>query len=148
MHRNPFWILFISAMVIFSAIYSGFAMVDIWKYVRLDKETEAQNIQWSVLSLSDDQFVPVALYQFTIQGKQYPGETRWQEGYLNEWSAKEAVARLTQSPPPVWYDGSNPEVSTLEKLFPFKVCLYSGSLWLLTLYFFGLGYYVKGKSGI
>ena len=145
MYRNPFWILFLSVMVIGTVIYTGFTVYDLWHYMRLDKHIQAQDIQWSVLALSDDRFIPVARYQFILQGKYFQGETRWQANYLNEWTAKEAVARLKPSPPLVWYDGANPNISTLEKLLPQKQCLYTVSLWILSLYFFGLGYYVNGR---
>jgi len=145
MHHNHLWISFLSAAALAVIIYTSFTAYDLWQYVRLDKQAQTQHIQWSVEALSDDRFIPIARYQFLAQGKDFQGETRWQESFLNEWTAKEAVGRLTQSPPLVWYDGSDPVFSTLQKIFPLKESFYTVILWAIALYFICLGYYVRGR---
>jgi hypothetical protein len=145
MYRNPFWMLFLSLVLIGILGYTGCTLVKVWRYVRLDRQTAVHEIQWSVLALSDEAFVPLASYSFLVQGKNYQGETRWNETYLNQWTAQEAITRLQQSPPQVWYDSSDPEISSLQKHFPIKQSLYAALLWLLGLYFIGLGYYVNRR---
>ena len=39
-------------------------------------------------------FFLFAQYQFEVQGKTYQGETQWDQAFLNEWTAKEAIGRL------------------------------------------------------
>jgi hypothetical protein len=143
MARNPFWLLFISLIILGVLGYTTYTLTQVWQYMRLDQQTEAQQIQWSVLPISDESFIPFAIYSFRIHGKSYQGETRWQESYLNQWAAQEAIVRLEKNPPPVWFDSSAPQVSSLQKLFPLKESLYSLLLWILGIYFLGLGYYVN-----
>jgi hypothetical protein len=145
MSRQPFWILFMSVIILGVLGYTAHTLIKVWRYMRLDKQTEAQNIQWSVVSSSEDAFIPFANYSFTIDSKSYHGQTRWQEVYLNQWTAQEAIARLERSPPPVWFDSASPEVSSLQKHFPLKESIYSILLWLLGIYFLGLGYYVNRR---
>lgn len=148
MYRNRFWISFLSLLLLGILIYTGMTSYAIWQYFRLDQTVQAEEIQWSVISFSTDRFAPFAKYRFLVNGKEYQGETQWQKEYLNEWTAKEAVLRLKQSPPPVFYNHSNPALSTLENFFPLKKTLYMLFLWILTLYFIGLGSYVKKKTNI
>ena len=142
MHRNPLWLVFISIVILAGMGYTAYAVVKVWQYVRLDTKTISQEIQWTIVSLKEDAFIPLAHYFFNVDGKNYKGQTRWQEIYLNEWTAREAVSRLKQSPPPVWFDSSSPEISSLQKIFPIKECIYTALLWMLGSYFFFLGYYV------
>lgn len=145
MQRNPIWILFISVIILLVVGYTGYAFVEIWKYIRLDRRVEAQEIHWSVISLSDDAFIPFAQYSFKANDKNYRGQAEWQETYLNEWAAHEAVGRLEQSPPQVWFDSKDPDISALQKNFPFKISFYALLLWILGIYFVGLGYYVNKR---
>lgn len=146
MHSNPLWILFFSLMTLGTLIYSGRTALLVWQYLNLDRETTVKDISWSVASLNDDRFFPVGHYEFEVKGKSYQGQTKWNEGYLNEWAAKEAAASLMQNPPSVWYQASKPEISSLQKLFPLKEAIYTLVLWLLGLYYLGLGFYVKDRN--
>lgn len=145
MQRNPFWIFFISVILLGTLGYTTYTLIKVWQYQRLDQQTQAQNIQWSIIPESDEAFIPFAHYSFVIDGKNYEGQTRWQEAYLNQWAAQEAIARLQQTPPRVWFDASTPEISSLQKNFPFKASFYTALLWVLGIYFLGLGYYVNRR---
>jgi hypothetical protein len=125
--------------------YSVRTGIHLWQYMRLDRQTSVQNIQWSVVSLSDEEFVPLAHYRFNVKGKSYQNQTLWQETFLNPSTAQEAIARLSESSLSVWFDVSSPETSSLQKNFPSKESFYTILLWIIGLYFLGLGYYVKGR---
>lgn len=137
--------MFLSLLFLGILFYSGRTAYHVWQYVRLDKQIKAEKIQWSVLSLGDEEFVPHGTYEFKAAGKSYQGETRWRDPYLNEWAAQEAVKNFIRSPPLVWYDAGSPEFSSLEKHFPVKEGVYTFILWILGLYFAGLGYYVQRR---
>lgn len=144
MHYNLFWIFFLAFIAVLIMIYSIFAGIQIYRYLQLNEQISAKEIQWSVISQNSEKYVPFARYQFIVNGTSYQGQTLWQEYYLNEWTAKEAIKRLS-SPSLVWYDSSNPDVSSLQKYFPLKDSIYAILLWLLGFYFLGLGYYVKHR---
>lgn len=146
MYRNPIWIVFLSALSIGIMIYTAQTAYYLWHYIRLDKQARAEHIQWSILSSNEETYIPYATYQFTVEGKKFQGETSWKEAYLNEWTAKEAIGRLKDSWPPVSYNSSDPGISSLQNLFPLKESFYTLLLWILALYFLGLGYYVKRRS--
>lgn len=145
MRHNPFWIIFISLIILSVLGYTTYMVVEVWQYMRLNRQTAAQNIEWSIIASSEDAFIPLARYSFIVDGKIYEGQTQWQETYLNRWTAQEAIGRLTQSPPPVWFDSSSPKISSLQKIFPFKASFYALLLWILGIYFLGLGYYVNQR---
>ncbi len=145
MHRNPLWIFFLSLMMLSIAVYSIRTSYQLWQYLRLDKQISAQHIQWSVAALSDEEFAPLARYQFNLKGTIYEGETLWKETYLNQSTAQEAILRLSSSSPSIWYDSSSPYLSSLQKNFPFKESIYTLLLWILGLYFLGLGYYTNQR---
>lgn len=145
MHRNPFWMLFISLVILSILGYTTYTMIEIWQYMRFDKQVAAQSIQWSIIALSDEAFIPNASYSYHIDGKTYQNQMRWKETYRNEWASQEAIARLKQSPPLIWFDSSSPEISTLQKNFPLKTTLYALLLWVLGIYFAGLGYTVNRR---
>jgi hypothetical protein len=145
MHRNPFWLLFLSML---GVVILGFTIRNslvLWQYLSLDRQISAQSIQWSVSSLSDEEFVPFARYHYHVKGKHYHGQTLWQANYLNEWSAQEAINRLLLSPPPVLFNSSKPEISSLQNNFPLKESLSTILLWMLGFYFLGLGLYVNKR---
>lgn len=146
MHRNPFWIVFLGLLMLGILGYTARTGFSVWQYLRLDKETSAQEIQWAVAAFSDEKFVPFARYRFHAYGKSYEGQTIWGESYLNQSTAQEAIIHLSKSPPPVLFNASMPEISSLQKHFPLKALIYTLILWILGIYFSGLGYYVKQRS--
>ena len=52
--------------------------------MRLNAQTEVQNIQWTIISKSDESFIPFARYSFNVDGKNYHGQTRWQQSSLKK----------------------------------------------------------------
>lgn len=146
MYSNLYWRLFLGLMIIVIIGYTGYASVKVWHYIRLDQQTAPQTMEWSVTTLNDDAFVPHATYQFRTKGKIYEGQDLWPITYLNEWAAQEAIEKIKQTPQTIWFDSDSPTYSALQRSFPFKASIYTIILWLLGLYFLGLGYYVKYRS--
>lgn len=146
MHSNFYWTLFLSLIALTILGYTGYASVKLWHYIRLDQQTPALTIDWSVTSLDDDAFIPLATYQFRAKGQLYEGQAFWPITYLNDWAAREAIEKLARTPQTVWFDSDSPTYSSLQRHFPLKESVYTLILWLLGLYFLSLGYYVKLRS--
>lgn len=144
LHRNLYWILFLALVALCAVGYTAYALYYLYQYDRLDRSVNPSSIQWSTFKAAEDAFVPQARYTFTFEGKTYQGETRWQEAYLNPWAAEEAIDRLKQETLPVWLDSSSPSISTLQKEFPLKMCLYAFMLWALFVYLLFLDRYTMG----
>ena len=99
MNRSPFWIVFLSLFMITVLGYTTHTLIKVWQYARLNEQTKAMDIEWTVIPQSDESFIPFAHYSFIVHGKKYHGQTRWQESYLNQWAAEEAVVRLKKKSP-------------------------------------------------
>lgn len=145
MQKNHFWILFIC---LFSVIIIGFTLftgIALWEYYRLDSGAKVQNIQWSISSSNEDSFTPIAQYTFSVNGNKFTGKSAWNETYLNQWTAEEAIGKFKKISFRIWYDSSKPEYSSITKIYPTKKMLYSLMLWILGIYFLGLGYFVNRR---
>ena len=116
-------------------------------YSSLNASTSIQEIKWTVEQLHEDRFVLKADYTFTVKDQQFSGETLFtNDVFWNPWTAQDALKVYDQKDWTVWYSGGNPQYSSLQKNFPLKECISAGVLWILMLYFFGLGYYVATRK--
>lgn len=143
MHRNPYWIVFLTIIGLIVLAYTGYTFFNIYEYSSLTQKTAPQSIQWSINKLDDDNFVLFANYAFNWDGKNYTGKVIRDEHYLNAWATREALEGLNKGAYTVWFDPANPQNSTLFKSFPLKQSIYAAVLWLLFFYFLWLGYSVK-----
>ncbi|MBA3722448.1 MAG: hypothetical protein H0W88_08600 [Parachlamydiaceae bacterium] len=145
MHQNRFWLIFLLTIAICTVVYTLYSFYQLYQYDRLDRQIPIQKIEWSIIEESKEKFIPKANFQYSFQGNTYSGQTLWDEYYLNASTAQEAIDRLysNQLQLKTWIDSSNPHISTLQKNFPLKQCIYMFFLWILTIYFYGLGRYVN-----
>ncbi len=145
MHQNPYWLAFLSCISLGVFIYTSYAGIQLYHYSRLNQPIPLVHIQWSILPFTEEEFAPQANYQFLLQGISYQGKTIWPEHYLNQWAAQKAIEKLAAQSWNAWIDPQNPHNSTLQKKFPLKQCLSTIVLWLLMIYFIGLGYYTPSN---
>lgn len=148
MYRQPVWIVFLSLICAGILAYTIHSGTHLYRYLRMNSETEPQSIAWTILSKSDEAFVPVASYTFAFKDNMFQGRTIWNETFLNEWTAQEAVRRLSSQQHTVFFDSNDPEVSALQNELPLKEIIYSSALCLLGLYFVGLGIYTEKRKKV
>lgn len=144
--KNPFWLVFLGLIAVSVFGYTIYTCVNLYEYYRLGERVSVQHIDWKVDQLGADHFVPHATYQFDLNGKSYEGNSLWNEAYLNEWTAQEMIHHLSAWPAKVWVDPYFPSYSALQKNFPYKQCISSFILWLLLVYFVGLGKYADQQG--
>jgi hypothetical protein len=137
MHRNYVWLLFLGLISLYALYYTGTTLNQLYQYNRLEKQVEIKDISWAIRSFAADALSPQAEYHYEYEGKTYSGRTVWSERYLNEWTATEAIHRM--SPTTTWIDPANPSYSSMEKSFPLKPTIYMVLLWGLLAYFIILG---------
>jgi hypothetical protein len=142
MHQNTYWIGFLSLIALCVSGYTIYTGIKLYDYSRLTYSLSPQQVDWSVVKMEADTFIPHVHYQFSFKSKTYSGSTEWQTHYLNEWAAREAIKRLKQQTLPIWIDPFSPAHSTIQKTFPLKPTLYMALLWALLVYFIGLGRYM------
>lgn len=147
MHNNSYWKAFLLFVLGCTLVYSGIAAYRYYEYIRLtDKQPITKVVQWDIFEKSDEEFILISTYEFTVAGRDYTGKMEWSDfPYRNEWSAKKAIQERGQEPLFVWYDPSNPNYSSLQKHFPVKQCIYAVFLWGLFLYFIWIGSYVANN---
>ena len=134
LYRNPFWIFFLGLVAFCTLAYTSYTLFQLYNYQRFTRTVIPQQIDWSVLAMNEDNFIPQAHYQFIFQGQVFKGHTLLKEHYLNAWAAREAIDRLQQTSLLVWFDSTSPLTSTLERNFPIKTFLYTLLLWGLLIY--------------
>jgi hypothetical protein len=143
MHKNRWWLIFLTTIALIVAWYCAVAFYKIYFYSKLNAETQTVSIQWGIKMLSDEQYTIQADYTFDVDGKIYQGHTNFRdEIYMNEWSAEQAILKDKKKLWKVWYQAGYFDHSTLQKKFPTKECYSAGVMLALLLYFVWLGFYV------
>lgn len=149
MHKNIFWICFLSLITGAVGWFTLKTLYLVSFYTLINTSAPVENIQWSVEQLKEDQFVLKAAYTFPLHGQIYAGETLFKNDiYWNPWTAEDSLKVYAQKEWTVWYSKLNPQYSSLQKNFPLKECISAGVLWILLIYFFCLGYYVAKRKDI
>lgn len=147
MHKNYVWLCFLSLATGAVGWFTLKALYAVYLFVALDVSAPAENLKWKVAQLSEDQFVMKADYTFTRKEQKFSGETLFKNDvYWNPWAAEDALKVYSTKDWTAWYSSGNPQYSSLQKNFPLKECISAGVLWILLLYFFGLGYYVVTRN--
>lgn len=143
-HHNRIWQAFLIGVAAVGLWYSAIAAYTVFLYSRLNQETPAASVTWKVKKGSADAYFLYAHYQFT------PPNHPLQEGetilsspvFWNVWAAEQAMEEYGANSWTVFYSGSNPAFSTLEKNYPFKECLSAFVTVGIFLYFLWLDHYV------
>lgn len=124
--------------------FTGNALYMLYGYSKLNSQTPAENIEWSVKELTDEQFILEGHFDYKVDEKNYHGDTRFSGNpYRNKWGANEAIKNNQNRKWNVWYDKKDPDYSSLQKNYPYKELIYSIVLWGLVGYFIWLGYYAN-----
>lgn len=128
-----------------AAIYAYDALKKSWFYFQLDGLAKIESPNFFVKELSDEKFAVEGRYGYTVKDKTYQGHSRvGGRFYRNEFAAASAIKKM-QNPLPVYFSKTSPEISSLEKNFPYKEVVYSLILLGVFLYFVALGYTFSKK---
>ena len=101
------------------------ASLDLWRYARLEKKSIAKVEKWRVVEKGSSKFAIKAYFSFKKQGHTYQGKTTFSKPYhLNHLSAEKQIKIYTTRQWLVWYQESHPEHCSIDRIFPFKKCLY------------------------
>ncbi len=105
--------------------FGGKAVFELWGYSRLDKHTPVAVLDWQIVERGSRAYI-LGSYTFEAQGKIYQGKTRFREPtFLNKLAAGYQLDEWKTHAWSAWYDPKNPECSSLQKLFPYKNCVYA-----------------------
>lgn len=147
MHKNRVWLGFLAMVIGAVGWYTIKTLYVLYLYSTLNASTTVDQIQWSVKQEKEDRFFVQAHYEFDVEKQKYSGETLFfNDVYWNSWAAEDAVKFYQNKEWQVWYSLNNPQHSSLQKNFPLKELISASVLWLLLVYFVGLGYYAAKKK--
>lgn len=114
--------------------FGGKAIFELWTYYSLGKYAPASVQEWTIEEIGSRCFV-TAHYTFELQGKTYQGATRFKDPvFLNRFSAEEGVKKWRELSWYAWYNLQKPEKSSMQKLFPYKSCVYAAIILGVFLY--------------
>jgi hypothetical protein len=124
------------------------AALDLWSYSRLEKKSIAKVEKWEVVE-KGSKFAIKAHFSFENQGRTYQGKTTFSKPYhLNRLSAEMQIKIYTPQQWPVWYQESHPEHCSIDRIFPFKKCLYSLMVLGVFFYFVYLSHRYFGRNAV
>lgn len=120
--------------------FGGKAIFELWGYSYLQKYTPATVLEWKTEERGARSFITLR-YSFELGGRVYEGETCFKEpAFLNTLSAESEMKKWESYSWAAWYDPNKPERSSLQKLFPYKSCIYA----LIVLGVFGYFLFLNG----
>jgi len=148
MHKNQIWLAFLSTIGLIVMWYSLTTSFELFKHYSLDAKTLPTKMDWSVKGCRG-KYALSASYQYLIDSKTFRGDKLFDKTlYRTTVAARKALKEKKQKVWEVWYSSRRPEISSIQKNFPFKPCFSTLVLWTLFAYFIQLGYYVgKFKKG-
>ena len=144
MFQKRLWKFFLFFLALIALYFSIISVCLVYQYIRLEAKTVPQSIHWSVHAINEEHYVLKANYLFKVKDKEYANETvLLKPWYRNEWAASQEISNQMQKQWNIWFSLSNPESSSLQKIFPIKECVSSILLWGIFAYFVLLGFYME-----
>lgn len=133
------WKVLITLTSLVSIWFFGLAVSKLWEYYSLNASTKGVEVRWTVIQAPSAKFAIEAFYHFQVAEKVYEGKTSFADPlFLSPLAAETAIKEIEQKQWDVWYNQSNPNKSSLQKLFPFKACIHFLLTFAVVLYFFFL----------
>lgn len=112
------------------------ALIQLWKYLRLDTQLPAKIENWQIKERSPSKYALLIDYTYQYKGIERRGTGQWETAfYPNRYAALEKTSHLPSTPIQVWIDGSSPDYTALEKKFPWRPSLYAFSSLAILFYF-------------
>lgn len=144
---NKLWCLLVLISGGIALWFSVMALWGAWKYIELDAKAAAKINGMQVEEKGSSCFILRAQYSYKANQKLYSGETRFSNPcYLNRAHAEDDLKKMQGFSWEVWYKNSDPSISSLQRNFPFKTCIYAILTLGVFIYFFILRYFTLSRS--
>lgn len=149
MFKQRSWQILLVSLALVASYFSLTSYILMYQYARLDTRTVPESVHWSSHALNNERYVLKANYVFRVKDRNYTNEALllnpW---YRNEWAAEQEIPIQMKKNWEIWFSSSNPESSSLQKIFPTKECVSSILLWGIFVYFVLLGLYMEKVSHV
>ena len=127
--------MFFIGVAVFTLWFVGKGSYELWGYLRLNATVPAQTQGWWVEQVNGTKYQIGVTYSYEVQGQHYEAKTIFKEPvFLNCQSAEQDLEKWSSYTYRAWYDMSKPQISSLQKIFPLKSCLYAALTLAVFLY--------------
>lgn len=132
---KPLWTILFIGLALATLWRAVPTVIKLWHYTRLEGEIPAYNVSFEVIP-KKAKYALEGSYNYEYSGKAYQAKTLLAPPYhLNRPSAKEEIEKMQGLEWTAWVDPAHPEVSSLEKKFPWRDSFYTVCLLGLLIYF-------------
>ena len=126
MGNQRLWMGFLIIVIGLGCYFCAKAGIQVYQYVSLDSRTPALVSRWEVESLGKDRYGLDATYSYEVQGERLEQTCLLpKKEFRNRFAAEKGAIQAAAGQWYAWYSSKNPDLSRLEKVFPFKSCLYA-----------------------
>jgi hypothetical protein len=122
--------------------FAGAALVKLNFYFNLDSSAKANIEKIEILNSKKDSFKIFVEYSFVFNNRIFFKKHIFQEVFFNQFTANDFMNKISKHDIRIWFNLKNPQVSSIEKIFPWKNCVYSLITMIVFFYFLILKYYV------
>lgn len=134
---NRLCVIFLIISSLVSVFFCGKAIVGVYGYFSLDSQANAQVEKWKIIEKTESAFAIEAEYRFFLQEKEISGQTEFAKPYfLNPYAAQRAIDQLASTRWIVFFNAKNPQKNSLQRVFPFQLCIQAFLTLGLIAYFF------------
>lgn len=131
------WLALFSVSCAITLWFSAIAAFHLWEYHTLSHQTSIEDPKWSIQEISTSQFMMQVDYTYRVEGRTYHQKTLFKATlYPNPYAAKMDLPAWEKKKWKVWYDASNPERASLQKIFPAQNIIHAALTIGVTLYFY------------
>lgn len=116
-------LIIISSIVVLFLL--GKTFFEVKDFHQLDQNTNVKIKQWEIDKDKKDKFYITAIYKYKIDGEKKIGKMIFNKNFNNYAAAFDWLNILAKKNWKAWYSSKNPNLSSLEKKFPIKHCIYS-----------------------
>lgn len=135
------WIAIIFLPILIFFLISFMTIKDIYTYFLLNQKTTGEFIGFDVID-SKNKCRALIKYSFKINDKIFKSYSSTKDNFLNHYTLQDYIKELPQENLTIWFNKKNPNISSIEKNFPIKNCIYLVVTLLIFAYFLVLKFYV------
>ena len=142
MKRIILWITVILLPLILFMIMGAATIKEIYTYVALNEKTHATIEDFEIKSDKQHRYKIFICYTFQAKNQLFKNKSYYNKSFLNYFTADNFSNTISKNNFNIWYNKNNPNISSFEKIFPIKNCIYLVLSFIIFIYFLILKYYV------
>ncbi len=139
-------ISWIFVFIIAGSICFWFSMkagIHVYKYFKLNSKTTCSIDKWELNEDKSSKYTIIVYYSYEVSNQIFNDKYIFkQKLFLNSFAAKDQINYWKNKKWTVFYNSKNPNISSIEKAFPYKSCIYAIIAMSIFLYFIFLKFYL------